>query len=47
MSTLKAKGRKIFEIPICTICLEPMIKDLCVFTVCGHVFHYNCGVNCH
>ncbi|CAK66265.1 unnamed protein product (macronuclear) [Paramecium tetraurelia] len=47
MSALKAKGRKIFEIPICTICLEPMIKDLCVFTVCGHVFHYNCGVNCH
>ncbi|CAD8173354.1 unnamed protein product [Paramecium pentaurelia] len=47
MSTLKARGRKLFEIPICTICLEPMIKDLCVFTVCGHVFHYNCGVNCH
>ncbi|CAK67793.1 unnamed protein product (macronuclear) [Paramecium tetraurelia] len=47
MSALKAKGRKVFEIPICTICLDPMIKDLCVFTVCGHVFHYNCGVNCH
>lgn len=46
-SALKSKGRKVYDIPICTVCLDPMIKDLAIFVGCGHVFHYNCAINCH
>ena len=41
------KGRKIYEIPICTVCLEPMQKDMAMFIGCGHVFHNNCANIAH
>lgn len=44
---LQVRGKKFYEIPTCTICLEPMLKDLASFQSCGHVFHYNCAINCH
>lgn len=47
MSDLEiVRHRKAYEIPNCTICLEPLEKDLAIFASCGHVYHYICAVNC-
>ena len=30
----------------CSICLEPLIKDTCMYSYnCSHIFHFNCLMN--
>ena len=35
---IATKIRKAMEIPSCSICMELLTKNLCIFTNCGHVY---------